>query len=145
MMRNKAILFSSFLFVSSSVLAEQSLLEGVAKQAAKDTATAVAPNAVEKVEAANQTLKNAKSLKEGAENAPDALKEQSKEMVKEAVKQKVEQATPEETKKAVEALKTGKETVKNLKGTVESASKTTKAIKSKAKEKAAEKALKQLR
>jgi len=46
-MRNKAILFSSILFVSSSVLAGENLLEN-GEQAAKDTATAVAPDAVKK-------------------------------------------------------------------------------------------------
>lgn len=140
-MRNKVILFSSLLLVSGSVLAEQSLLKEVAKQAAKDTATAVAPDAVEKAGAVNQTLGNAIKLKEGVENAPDAVKEQLKETVKESVKQKIDQATPEQTKKAVETLKSAKE----LKEKVRSAPKSTKALKSKAKEKAAEKALDLLR
>jgi hypothetical protein len=74
-MRNKAILFSSFLLVSGSVLAEHSLLKEVAKQAA----TAVAPGAVEKAGEVNQTLENAQKLKEGVENAPDAVKDQLKE------------------------------------------------------------------
>jgi len=137
-MRNKAILFGSFLLVSSSVFAGQSLLEGVAKQAAKDTATAVAPDAVKKVESANQALEDAKNLKKGVENAPDAVKDQLKETLKESVEKKVEQATPEQTKKAVEVLKAGKEKI-------ESAPKSTKAIKSKVKAKAAEKALDLLR
>jgi len=144
-MRNKAILFSSFLLVSGPVLAEQSLLKDVAKQAAKDTATAVAPDAVEKAGAVNQTLGNAIKLKEGVENAPDAVKEQLKETVKESVKQKIDQATPEQTKKAAETLKAGKEAVKNMKEKVDTAPKSTKAIKSKAKQKAAEKALDLLR
>jgi hypothetical protein len=55
-MRNKVILFSLILVASSSVVAEQGLLEGVAKQAAKDKATEVAPNAVEKAGRLNQTL-----------------------------------------------------------------------------------------
>lgn len=137
-MRNKAILFGSFLLVSSSVFAEQSLLEGVAKQSAKDSAAAVAPDAVKKVESANQTLENANSLKKGAENAPDAVKDQLKETLKESVEKKVDQATPEETKKAVEVLKSGKEKV-------ESAPNSTQAIKNKLKAKAAEKALDKLR
>ncbi|MGJ0486887.1 MAG: hypothetical protein ACR65R_20465 [Methylomicrobium sp.] len=41
-MSNKAI-FASLLMISSAVMAEQSLLEGVAKQTAKNTAAAVAP------------------------------------------------------------------------------------------------------
>lgn len=137
-MRNKAILFGSLLFVSGSVLAEQSLLEGVAKQAAKDTATAVAPSEVEKAKAASQVLENAKKLKESVENAPDALKEQAKETAKESVKKKIDQATPEEIQKASEA-------VKGLKEKVGNAPKSTQAIKSKAKQKAAEKALDLLR
>lgn len=140
-MRNKAILFSSLLLVSGSVLAEQSLLKEVAKQAAKDTATAVAPDAVEKAGAVNQTLENAVKLKEGVENAPDAVKEQLKETVKDSVKQKIDQATPEQTKKAVETLKSAKD----LKEKVGRGPKSTKALKSKAKEKAAEKALDLLR
>jgi hypothetical protein len=134
-MRNKAILFSSFLLVSSSVFAEQGLLKEVAKQAAKNTATAVAPNAVKEVESANQTLENAKSLKKGVENAPDAVKDQSAETLKALVKKKIDQATPEQTQKAVELLKAGKEKVEN----------TPKTIKNKAKEKALGKALDLLR
>jgi len=119
-MRNKAILFSLILVASNAVLAEQSSLE----TAAKGKATEVTPNAVEKVEATNQTLDKAKTLKEGAEIAPDALQDQ-----------------PKEAEKSVETLKTGKETTENLKGKVGDVPKSTKAIKSKAKGKAAEKAL----
>lgn len=138
-MRNKAILFSSILLISGSVLAEQTLLEDAAKQTAKDTATALAPDAAEKARIAKQTLEDAKKLKEGMENAPDALKNQVKEAVKESVvKQKINEAIPEKTKKVIETLKTGKEKVDN-------APKSTKAIKNKAKEKAVEKALDLLR
>lgn len=125
-MRNKAILFSSLLFISSSVLAEQSLLEGVAK----GTATAVAPKAAEKVEAANQTLEDAKNLKAGAVSAPEKLNDQAEKTVQEAVKK----VTPEEAKKAEDVLKAGKETAEKL----ESAPKSTKAIKKKAAKKALE-------
>lgn len=136
-MKNKAILFSLMLVASSSVLAEQSLVEGVAKPAVKDKATEVAPQAAEKVEAASPTLDKAKSLKEGAELAPDALQDQAKE----AVKEKATEAVPVEAKKAGEAVKTGKEAAGNMKENVDSAPKSTKAVKSKAQHKAAEKAL----
>ena len=123
-MRNKAILFSLILVASSAVLAEQSSLEAVTKQAAQGKPTEVTPNAVEKVEATNQTLDKAKTLKEGAEIAPDALQDQPKE----AVKEKTTEVVP-------------KEATENLKGKVESTPKSTKSIKSKTKGKAAEKAL----
>ena len=136
-MRNKAILFSLILVASSAVLAEQNSLEAVTKQAAKGKATEVTPNAVEKVEATNQTLDKAKTLKEGAEIAPDALQDQPKE----AVKEKATEVAPKEAEKSVETLKTGKETSENLKGKVGDVPKSTKSIKNKAKGKAAEKAL----
>lgn len=93
------------------------MLKEVAKQVAKDTATAEAPDAVEKAGEVNQTLGNAQKLKEGVENAPDAVKDQLKETVKESVKQKIDQATPEQTKKALETLKAAinmKEKVESL-------------------------------
>jgi hypothetical protein len=137
-MRNKALLFGSLLLASSTVLAEPSLLTEVAKQAAKDTATAAAPDAVEKAAAANKILENAKNLKDSVENAPDSFKVQMKETVKDAVKQKLEHATPAETKKAVELLKSGQEKLENTPKSPET-------IKSKVKQKAAEKVLKLLR
>jgi hypothetical protein len=135
-MRNKAIVLSLMLVASTSVLAGQSLLEGVAKQVVQDKATEVAPNAIEKAGAANQTLDKAKALKGAAEKAPDTLQDQATE----AVKEKAKKAMPEEAKKAGETLKTGKDTAENLKGQADSAPKSTKAIKNKAKGKAAEKA-----
>jgi hypothetical protein len=123
-MRNKAILFSLILVASSAVLAEQNSLEAQTKQAVKGKVTEVTPNAVEKVEATNQTLDKAKTLKEGAEIAPDTLQDQ-----------------PKEAEKSIETLKTGKETTENLKGKAGDVAKSTKSIKSKAKVKAAEKAL----
>jgi hypothetical protein len=137
-MRNKALLFSLFLLVSSPVPAESGLLKEVAKQAVKDTATAAAPDAVEKAAAASKILENVKNLKDSVENAPDSLKVQMKETVKDAVKQKLERATPAETQKAVELLKSGQEKL-------EAAPKSPETIKSKVKQKAAEKALKLLR
>ncbi|MFI3187887.1 MAG: hypothetical protein QX198_18075 [Methylococcaceae bacterium] len=137
-MRNKAILFSLMLVASSSALAEQSLLEDVAKQAVTDKVSEVAPGAIEKVNEAKSTLNQAKSLKDAAEISPETLQEQAKE----AVKQKVTAAVPEEAKKAGETLKTGKESAENLKEKIKEAPKATKTLKSKAKEKAAEKALK---
>lgn len=136
-MRNKAILFSLMLVASSSVLAEQSLVEGIAKQAVTDKATEVAPVAVEKATAASSVLDKAKALKEGAVIAPDVLQDQAKE----AVKEKVTEAVPAEVKKAGETMKTGKEAAENLKGKVGEAPKSTKALKGKAKHKVVEKAL----
>jgi hypothetical protein len=80
-MKNKAILFSLMLVASGAVLAEQSLVEGVAKQAVTDKATEVAPAAT------------------------DALQDQAKEVVKE----KATEVVPAEVKKAGETVKTGKE------------------------------------
>ena len=133
-MQNKAILLSTILFASSSVLAETSLLEGVAKEVAKDTATAVAPDTVEKLDAANQTLKNASKLKESVEQAPDALIKNQEEQAKETVNK----AVPNEVTKAAETVKSGTKTVKNLQKKVTKASKSTKTIKGKAEEKALE-------
>ncbi len=129
-MKNKAILFSLMLVASSAVLAEQSLVEGIAKQAVQDKATEVAPDAVKNIEATNQ-------LKGAAEIAPDALQDQAKEVVKE----KASAAVPAEVKKAAETVKSGKESAEHLKGKVGAAPKSTKALKSKAKHKAIEKAL----
>ncbi len=136
-MKNKAILFSLMLVASTAVLAEQSLLEGIAKQAVQDKATEVAPDAVKNIEATNEALDKAKSLKQATEIAPDALQDQAKDVVKE----KASAAIPEEVKKAGETVKTGKESAENLKGKVEAAPKSTKALKSKAKHKDIEKAL----
>lgn len=145
-MRNKAILFSSLVLISSSVLAEQDLLKDVAKQAAKDTAKAVAPSAVDKTTGeVKQTLENVEKIKKGVENAPADVKKQTEETVKESVNKRIEQATPEEIKKAEETLKAGKDAAKNLKGKVDSVPKSTKAANEKAQEKATEKALDLLR
>jgi hypothetical protein len=136
-MKNKAILFSLMLVSSTAVFAEQSLLEGAAKQAVQDKAAVVAPDAVKNIEATNQAVDKAKSLKGAAELAPDALQNQAKEVVKE----KASAAVPAEVKKAGEIVKSGKESAENLKGKVEAAPKSTKALKSKAKHKVIEKAL----
>jgi|APLak6261669570_1056073.scaffolds.fasta_scaffold05076_2 hypothetical protein len=148
-MRNKAILLSSLLFASGAVLAEQSVLEAAGKQAVKDAATTAAPGVVKGAETANQTLENAKGVKEAVTNAPEAVKEQAQEKVKAAAEEKIKQATPEELKQGAETLKAGKETAKELKGKVDAAPKSSgeavKAVKGKAKQKAAEKALDLLR
>jgi hypothetical protein len=125
-MRNKAILFSLILVATGSALAEKSLLEGVAKQAVENKAAEVAPDAIEKVDTANQTLNKAKALKGATEMAPDELQDQAKDKAAAVV--------------PAEAKKTG-ETVGHLKGKVDTEPKSTKVIKSKAKDKAAEKAL----
>jgi len=140
-MQHKAILFSSLVLVSGAAFAQSAVLEGVAKQAAKDTATAVAPGA----EQANEALQRAQEVKQGVENAPGQLKNQTQEAVKDAAQQKLGQAVPGEVKQGAETLKAGKETAKQLKGKVDAAPKSSgeaaKAVESKAKKKAAEKAL----
>lgn len=148
-MKNNTLLASALFIVSTVVLAEQSLLEGVAKQAAKDTAAAVAPGAVERAEQADQALKDAKQIKENAQKAPDAMKKQAQDTLEETAKQKLEQATPEHVKEGAQAIKSGAETAKQLKGQAEnlpkSSSETVKTLKHKTKaeaqKKASEKAL----
>ena len=123
-MRNKAILFSLMLVATHPVLAEQTLLEGVAKQVVKDTVKEAVPVEVKKAaETATQTLDKAKA-------APAALQEVAKE------------AVPVEVKKAAETVKTDKVATENLKAKAEHAPK---AIKSKVKQKTTEKALKPIR
>ena len=78
-MHNKAILLGTMLFMSGAAFAEQSLLGGIAEQAAKSTATAVAPEAVKQVEAANQAVKTGKAAVNAVENAPKAIKKQVKQ------------------------------------------------------------------
>jgi hypothetical protein len=129
-MRNKALLVSSILLVSSAAFAEQGLLESVAKQVVKDTATTAAPAVVDKVEAANQSLEKAKNLKDKVENAPEAIKNQ----VKDTATKKLNEAVPAAAKKATA-------TAGNLKQKVKSVPKSTNALKSKVKAKAAEKVL----
>ena len=135
-MRNKAILFGLILVASSSVLAEQSLLEGAAKQVITDTATNVAPTAVKNLDTANKTLENAKNLSKEAEKAPVTLQDQAKKTAQDSAKKALDAATPEAAKKSVEAVKTGTKTAKNLQEKVDKAPKSTKAISKKSAEKA---------
>jgi len=145
----KALLISSLLIASGAVMAEQSLLEGVAKQAAKNTAAAVAPDAVAGAETADQALKDAKQVKDAVQNAPVAAKDQAQKALEETAKQ----ATPEPVKQGTEAVKSGKETVKKLEGEVKalpkSSSQEVKKLKhkstAKAKQKGTEKALELLK
>ena len=156
-MRNKAILFSLMLVATHPVLAEQTLLEGVAKQVVKDTVKEAVPVEVKKAaETATQTLDKAKA-------APAAHQEVAKEAVPVEVKKAAETATqtldkakaapaalqevakeavPVEVKKAAETVKTDKVATENLKAKAEHAPK---AIKSKVKQKTTEKALKPIR
>jgi|GEM_PF-705931 len=149
----KALLIGSLLIASGAVMAEQSLLEGVAKQEAKNTAATVAPGAVERAEAADQALKDAKQVKDAVQNAPEAAKDQAQKAVEGTVKQQLEQATPKEIKEGAEAVKSGKETAKKLEGEVKalpkSSSQEVKKLKhkstAKAKQKGTEKALELLK
>ncbi|WP_446808527.1 hypothetical protein ACH50O_14710 [Methylomonas sp. 2BW1-5-20] len=144
-MQHKAILFSSLVLVSGAAFAQSAVLEGVAKQAAKDTATSVAPGAVKGVEQAGQAANQVQQVQQGVQSAPAVLKDQAQEVVKDAAQQKLEQAVPAEVKQGAETLKANKEKVTELKGKVDAAPKSTgeavKAVKGKAKQKAAAKAL----
>ncbi|AMK77533.1 MULTISPECIES: hypothetical protein [Methylomonas] len=144
-MQHKAILFSSLVLVSGAVFAQSAVLEGVAKQAAKDTATSVAPGAVKGVEQAGQAVNQVQQVQQGVQSAPAVLKDQAQDAVKDAAQQKLEQAVPAEVKQGAETLKANKEKVTELKGKVDAAPKSTgeavKAVKGKAKQKAAAKAL----
>lgn len=141
-MRNQAILISSLLIAAGSAWAGESLLENAAKQTAVESVKSAAPGAVQKVESAEQTLENAKTLKATAENAPGAVKDQAKEAVAESVKQKIDAAIPAEAKESVAKVKAGKESIGKLKNKAQDAPK---AIKEGAKQKATEKALDLLR
>ena len=148
-MKNKTLLWVSLLMASGSVLAEQSLLEGAARQMATDAATSVAPEAVKGAAVANQAAESANALKETAEKAPAALKAQTQENLKEALKQKIDAVTPEQANRGAEALKRGKDAVKKmkikLKKAPEASHKATEALKSEANEMAAKEVLKLLR
>ncbi|OAI08459.1 hypothetical protein [Methylomonas methanica] len=144
-MQHKAILFSSLVLVSGAALAQSAVLEGVAKQAAKETATSVAPGAVKSAEQAGQVINQAQQVQQGVQNAPAVLKDQAQDAVKDAAQQKLEQAVPAEVKQGAETLNANKEKVTELKGKVDAAPKSTgeaaKAVEGKAKQKAAAKAL----
>ncbi len=143
-MQHKAILFSSLVLVSGAAFAQSAVLEGVAKQAAKDTATSVASGAVKGVEQAGQAVNQVQQVQQGVQ-APAVLKDQAQDAVKDAAQQKLEQAVPAEVKQGAETLNANKEKVTELKGKVDAAPKSTgeaaKAVKGKAKQKAAAKAL----
>lgn len=142
-MSHKAILLTSLLLISSTVMAEQSLLEGVAKQTAKNTAAMVAPGAMERAEAANQALKDAKQMKDTVKDVPESVKNQATETLKVTAKQKLEEATPEQLKQGANTVKRGAETAKQVKAQAknlpESSKQAVKQMKHKAKKKAAEK------
>jgi hypothetical protein len=144
-MQHKAILFSSLVLVSGAAFAQSAVLEGVAKQAAKDTATSVAPGAVKGAEQAGQAVNQVQQVQQGVQSAPAVLKDQAQDAVKDAAQQKLEQAVPSEVKQGAETLKDNKEKVTELKGKLDAAPKSTgevtKAVKGKAKQKAAAKAL----
>lgn len=142
-MRNKALLLVTLLIASGSVLAEESALGNAGKQLLKDTATSAAPKeAVEGVNAAGQTLENAKNLKESVKSAPDALKGQAQDLATETAKQKLNEAVPEKAKQGIKTIESTTESAKQLKGSIpKSTGEATKAIKGKAQEEATKKAL----
>jgi len=145
----KALLISSLLIASGAAMAEQSLLEGVAKQAANNTAAAVAPGVVAGAETADQALKDAKQVKDAVQNTPEAAKDQTQKAIEGTAKQ----ATPEQVKEGAEAVKSSSETSKKLQGEVKalpkSSKQTAKSLKhkstAKAQQKGTEKALELLK
>lgn len=133
-MKSQAILFSTLLIAAGSTWAGESLLENAAKQTAVESVKTAAPAGVQQIEAAGQTLENAKSLT----TAPAAAKAQAQEAVKESVNRKIDSAIPAEAKETAATIKAGKESVGKLKDAP-------KTIKEGAKQKATEKALDLLR
>jgi len=90
------MLVGFLLLASGTVLAEQSMLEGVATEAAKETVTAVAPTAAATVEAtkekATEAVKTvnqkAKKIKKKVQATPKAVKS---EITKEAAGKALEE------------------------------------------------------
>jgi hypothetical protein len=144
-MQHKAILFSSLVLVSGAAFAQAAVLEGLATQAAKDSATSVLPAAVSGAEPAGQAVNQAQQVQQGVNSVPAVVKDQAQDAVKDAAQQKLEQAVPAEAKQGLETLKAGKESALDLKGKVDAAPKSTgeavDLVKGKAKQKAAGKAL----
>lgn len=141
-MKNK-ILLISLLIASSSVLAEQGVLENAGQQVLQDAATSAVPKeAVEGVVAPGQALEKATEVKGAVETAPAVVTNQAEDAAKEAVKAKVDAATPTELKQGTETLKKSKKSAKKVSGKIpKSTSEATQAIEGAAKEKAAGKAL----
>jgi hypothetical protein len=71
----------------------QERLKAAAEQKIRESASAVAPNAVKNIEAAKQTLDQANALKGALTTAPDALKQQAQNQAQETVKAKVQEET----------------------------------------------------
>lgn len=136
-MNNKIIMLSALVFLSGNVWAESSLFEAAGKQLLKDKATAVAPGAVENVEAASQAVDSAKAAKAAVETAPEAVTNQATDAVKNAAEEKVKAAIPAEATQAVDTVKSGKAA---LDAAPKSSGEAVEAVKSKASQKATEKA-----
>ncbi|MGJ0486888.1 MAG: hypothetical protein ACR65R_20470 [Methylomicrobium sp.] len=100
---------------------------------------------MERAEAANQALKDAKQIKDTAKNVPESVKNQATETLKVTARQKLEEATPEQLKQGANAVKSSAETAKQVKAQAknlpESSKQAVKQTKHKAKKRAAEKAL----
>lgn len=141
-MKHKIIMLGAVLLVSGNVLAETSLLEAAGKQLVKDKAPAVAPGAVEKVEAVSGAVDNAEAAKTAIEAAPEGVANQAQEAVKNAAEDKLKAAAPGEATRAVETVKSGKAV---LDAAPKSTGQAAETVKNKASQKATEKALDLLR
>lgn len=110
-MKNKIILITTMMLSSHLVWAGTSLLEAAGKQLVKDKATVVAPDAVKTVGAANETLHNAKQVKEAIETAPATTTQQAESAVTNAAEAEVKSAVPSEATQAIDAVESGKSTI----------------------------------
>lgn len=140
-MSKSFISLTYLLFFSTAALAETSLLEATGKQLIKNTATQAAPEAVKSLDAANQTLENAKSLQQNLQQIPETSSSQLQESVKKSAEQSLQNATPEQIKQGKQVI----DSAKQLKATAKSPEKAVKNLKNQTKQKAAEKTLELLR
>ena len=113
-MKTLVILGGGLALIAATVSADTSILENIATQAAKDTAQAVAPQAVENAEKARQNLETIKTLKDEAAAAPDALKKQALDSI------------TAEKQKAAETQKAIKDSASQLKKKIKNAPEATK-------------------
>lgn len=134
-MHNKIIFICALVLASGSVMADTAALEAIGKQAVKDSAAAVAPEAVNKAAEVNEALDAAKNT---AESIPAVTTEQAKQAVTDTAVEKAKQAVPAETTKALDTVEQGKAA---LDAAPKSTGEAVKAVKTKAKQKAAAKAL----
>ncbi|MDD5275820.1 MAG: hypothetical protein PHR16_07030 [Methylovulum sp.] len=126
MKRTNILLLLPFLWTSGVVLAEQSLLEGVAKQAIMNKAAEIAP-------AATQTVEGVSAAGQILQNTPDTLKSQAQAIAAETAKQKLMEATPVQVQQGIKELKSSTAAAEKIKNQVnnlpKSSARVTKSIK----------------